>query len=61
MKILNLSRILRETVNKEGGSKPFVLSIGERAAAVEQSYDTRMQSSIEALDETEIRKLEAFQ
>jgi hypothetical protein len=37
------------------------LSIGERAAAVEQSYDTRMQSSIEALDETEIRKLEAFE
>ena len=61
VKILNLSRILRETVNKEGGSKPFALSIGERAAAVEQSYDTRMQSSIEALDETEIRKLEAFE
>jgi type I restriction enzyme R subunit len=61
VKILNLSRILKETINKEGGSKPFVLSIGERAAAVEQSYDARMQSSVEALDEAERRKLEAFE
>jgi type I restriction enzyme R subunit len=61
VKILNLSRILKETINKEVGSKPFVLSIGERAAAVEQSYDARMQSSIEALDEAERRKLEAFE
>lgn len=61
VKILNLSRILKETINKEGGSKPFVLSIGERAEVVEQSYDARLQSSVEALDEAERRKLEAFE
>ena len=61
VKVLNLSRILKETINKKGESKPFVLSIGERAAAVEQSYDARMQSSVEALDEAERRKLEAFE
>ncbi|MGA7076942.1 MAG: hypothetical protein WBZ42_10460, partial [Halobacteriota archaeon] len=60
-KILNLKRILRETVNKEGGSKPFVLSIGERAAALEQSYDSRIQMSVDALDEAEKRKQEAFE
>ena len=61
VKILNLSRILKETINAEAISKPFVLSIGERAAAVEQSYDAHLQSSIEALDEAERRKLEAFE
>jgi type I restriction enzyme R subunit len=61
VKILNLSRILKETINTEAISKPFVLSIGERAAAVEQSYDAHLQSSIEALDEAERRKLEAFE
>jgi type I restriction enzyme R subunit len=60
-KILNLKRILRETVNKEGESKPFVLSIGERAAALEQSYDSRIQMSVDALDEAEKRKQEAFE
>jgi hypothetical protein len=38
-----------------------VLSIGERAAAVEQSYDSRIQMSVDALDEAEKRKLEAFE
>jgi type I restriction enzyme R subunit len=60
-KILNLKRILRETVSKEGGSKPFVLSIGERASALEQAYDTRIQTSIDALDGVEKRKQEAFE
>jgi type I restriction enzyme R subunit len=60
-KILNLKRILKETVSKEGGSKPFVLGIGERAAALEQSYDSRIQMSVDALDEAEKRKLEAFE
>jgi type I restriction enzyme R subunit len=60
-KILNLKRILKETVSKEGGSKPFVLGIGERVAALEQSYDSRIQMSVDALDEAEKRKLEAFE
>src|SRR5665647_2203417 len=47
-KILNLKRILGETVSKERVSKPFVLSIGERAAVLEQSYDSRIQTSVDA-------------
>ena len=48
-------------MNNEGVSKPFVLSIGERAAAFEQSYDSRIQTSVDALDEAEKRKQEAFE
>jgi type I restriction enzyme R subunit len=60
-KILNLKRILKEIVSKEGGSKPFVLGIGERAAALEQSYDSRIQTSVDALDEAEKRKIAALE
>jgi hypothetical protein len=41
-KILNLRKVLAVKVREEGGSKPFLLSIGERAEALAQAYEDRL-------------------
>lgn len=40
-KILNLTKVLKATIDREGGSKPFLLSIGERAADLAERYEDR--------------------
>lgn len=40
-KILNLTKVLKTTIDREGGSKPFLLSIGERAADLAERYEDR--------------------
>jgi type I restriction enzyme R subunit len=40
-KILNLTKVLKATIDQEGGSKPFLLSIGERAADLAERYEDR--------------------
>ena len=52
-KILNLRKVLAATVDNEGQSKPFLLSIGERAEAVAELYEDRRISTEEALAEFE--------
>ena len=52
-KILNLKKVLAITVDKEGESKPFLLSIGERAEAMAMLYEDRRISTEEALAEFE--------
>ena len=52
-KILNLKKALAVTVDAEGQSKPFLLSIGERAEALAELYEDRRISTEEALAEFE--------
>jgi len=49
-KVLNLRKILAKTVAEEGGSKPYLLSIGERADALAALYEDRQDATREALD-----------
>jgi type I restriction enzyme, R subunit len=50
-KVLNLRKVLAATVAEEGGSKPFLLSIGERAEALAQLYEDRHITTQQALAE----------
>lgn len=52
-KVLNLRKILAVTVNTEGLSKPFLLSIGERAEALAEAYEDRQITTQQALAEFE--------
>jgi type I restriction enzyme R subunit len=49
-KILNLRKILTAVVGSESGSKPFLLTIGERADALAQAYEDRQQTTQQVLD-----------
>ncbi len=52
-KVLNLRKILAVTVDTEGGAKPFLLSIGERAEALALAYEERQLDTQQALLEFE--------
>ncbi|MCZ7568858.1 MAG: HsdR family type I site-specific deoxyribonuclease [Ardenticatenaceae bacterium] len=52
-KILNLRQILGRLVADESATKPFLLSIGERAEALAQAYEDRVRATKGALDEFE--------
>lgn len=49
VKVLNLRKLLAVLVSEEGGQKPYLLSIGERAEWVAQAYEERQLSTQEAL------------
>ncbi len=55
VKVINLRKALRQTVIKEGESKPFLIPIGERAEAAIETYDNRQLGTKDAL--TEFMKL----
>jgi type I restriction enzyme, R subunit len=50
-KVLNLARVLAKVVDSESAAKPFLLSIGERAEAVRQSYEDRQVTNQQALEQ----------
>jgi type I restriction enzyme R subunit len=52
-KVLNLRKILAVKVQEESGSKPFLLSIGERAEALAQAYEDRLEDTRQVLAEFE--------
>ncbi len=52
-KVLNLRKILTATVDKEGGSKPFLFSIGERAQELADAYEDRQLTTRQVLEEFE--------
>ncbi|MCL4516162.1 MAG: HsdR family type I site-specific deoxyribonuclease [Firmicutes bacterium] len=52
-KILNLRKILAVVVDKEGASKPFLLSIGERAEELAQAFEDRQLTTQQTLAEFE--------
>ena len=49
VKVLNLRKILHKTVTEESQSKPFLISIGERAEALTEAYENRRLQTQEAL------------
>ena len=49
VKVLNLRKLLAVLVDEEGGQKPYLLSIGERAEWVAQAYEERQLTTQEAL------------
>ena len=49
VKVLNLRKILHKTVMEEGRSKPFLISIGERAEALTEAYENRQLTTQGAL------------
>ena len=49
VKVLNLRKILHKTVVEESRSKPFLISIGERAEALTEAYENRQKSTQEVL------------
>ena len=49
VKVLNLRKVLQKTVIDESGSKPFLISIGERAEAVAEAYENRQITTQQAL------------
>ena len=49
MKVLNLRKILHKTVTEESRSKPFLISIGERAEALTEAYENRQLVTQEVL------------
>lgn len=53
VKVLNLRKVLSKTVSEESRSKPFLISIGERADAVAEAYENRQMTTQEALVEFE--------
>ena len=55
VKVLNLRKILHKTVTEEGRSKPFLISIGDRAEALTEAYESRQRTTQEVL--VEYRKL----
>jgi type I restriction enzyme, R subunit len=52
-KILNLRKILAVKVKEESGSKPFLLTVGERAETLAQAYEERMKDTQQVLIEFE--------
>ena len=59
-KILNLRKILNSTVAEDGLSKPFLLSIGERAEKLAEAYEDRQLTTQQALIEFEKLAQEAI-
>ena len=55
VKVQNLRKALHRTVSNEGSSKPFVISIGDRAEAVTEAYENRQMATQDVL--AEFRKL----
>ncbi len=55
VKVLNLRKVLRQTVVDEGTAQPFLRSIGERAEAAIEAYEDRQSKTEEIL--AEFRKL----
>ncbi len=55
VKVLNLRKVLRQTVANEGTAQPFLRSIGERAEAAIEAYEDRQSETQEIL--AEFRKL----
>jgi type I restriction enzyme R subunit len=53
VKVLNLSRAIAAKVEQEAVSDPFLISIGEQAEALKQSYEDRQLSTQQALAEFE--------
>ncbi len=53
VKVLNLRKVLSKTVTEESRSKPFLISIGERADVVAEAYENRQMTTQEALAEFE--------
>ena len=51
VKVQNLRRVLHQTVADEGKSKPFLISIGERAEAVAEAYENRQVGTQDILAE----------
>ena len=49
VKVLNLRKLLRQAVIDESGSRPFLISIGERAEALAEAYEDRQLTTQEAL------------
>ena len=49
VKVLNLRKILHKTVVEESRSKPFLISIGERAEALTEAYENGQLATQEAL------------
>ena len=49
VKVLNLRKILHKTVTEESQSKPFLISIGERAEALTEAYENGQLATQEAL------------
>ena len=49
VKVLNLRKILHKTVAEGSRSKPFLISIGERAEALTEKYENRQKSTQEVL------------
>ena len=41
VKVLNLRKVLHKTVTEESRSKPFLISIGERAEALTEAHENR--------------------
>ena len=57
VKVLNLQKALHRTVANEGKSKPFLISIGDRAEAVAEAYENRQMATQDVL--AEFRRLAA--
>ena len=53
MKVLNLRKVLTEVVIDESSSKPFLISIGERAEIVSEAYENRQLTTQQVLMEFE--------
>lgn len=51
VKIFNLLKSIQELINKEKHQAPYLLTIGERAEAIAQAFQLRIQSTQEALKE----------
>ena len=49
VKVLNLRKVLRQVVETEGRSKPFLISIGARAEELAADYENRQLTTQEAL------------
>lgn len=50
-KILNLRKLLAKAVNEDSGSKPFLISIGERAEKLAEAYEDRLLTTQQTLEE----------
>lgn len=51
VKVQNLRKALHKTVTSEGSSKPFLISIGERAEALTEAYESRQVATQDVLAE----------
>lgn len=51
VKVLNLIKVIRKTVNDEGESQPYLISIGDRAEEVITSYEDQHTGTIDILVE----------